>query len=66
MIEDEETFDTSLGRVLDLALAHRLSAYDAAYLELCLCRGLALATFDAHLAKVASSQGVPLVIDAVP
>ncbi len=45
-----------------MAMALGVSAYDAAYLELCLRRGLPLATFDAELANVARHRGVPLLI----
>jgi predicted nucleic acid-binding protein len=47
--------------VLRLARAHRLSVYDAAYLELALREGMALATLDADLRKAAASEGVVLV-----
>jgi len=49
------------GAVLQLARAHRLSVYDAAYLELAQREGLALATLDADLRKAAAMEGVPLV-----
>jgi predicted nucleic acid-binding protein len=42
-----------------LARAYRLSAYDAAYLELALRRGLPLATIDDRLRAAASAAGVP-------
>jgi predicted nucleic acid-binding protein len=45
--------------VLSLARAYRLSAYDAAYLELALRRGLPLATLDDKLRAAASAAGVP-------
>ena len=44
--------------VLRLARAHRLSVYDAAYLELAQREGLPLATLDADLRKAAASEGV--------
>jgi predicted nucleic acid-binding protein len=44
--------------VLSLARAHRLSAYDATYLELALRRGLPLATLDGKLKAAASAVGV--------
>jgi predicted nucleic acid-binding protein len=43
---------------LALGLAHRLSAYDACYLELALRRGLPLATQDHRLARAAATAGV--------
>jgi predicted nucleic acid-binding protein len=47
--------------VLRLARAHRLSVYDAAYLELARREGLPLATLDADLRKAAAGAGVALV-----
>lgn len=44
---------------LHLARSHRLSVYDAAYLELALRQGLPLATLDDRLAAAATSAGVP-------
>jgi predicted nucleic acid-binding protein len=49
------------GAVLRLARTHRLSVYDAAYLELAQREGLALATLDADLRKAAANEGVALV-----
>ena len=46
--------------VLDLARVHRLTAYDAAYLELARRRGVPLATLDDRLAHAATAAGVPL------
>jgi predicted nucleic acid-binding protein len=47
--------------VVRLARAHRLSVYDATYLELAQREGLPLATLDADLRKAAASEGVVLV-----
>jgi predicted nucleic acid-binding protein len=47
-------------RIAELAEAHRLSAYDASYLELAIRTKSALATFDASLTKAAKAEGVPL------
>ena len=55
---DDETNDRAWGEVLSLARAHRLSAYDAAYLELAVRRGLPLATLDDKLKAAASAGGV--------
>jgi len=46
---------------LRLARAHRLSVYDAVYLELAQREGLPLATLDADLRQAAASEGVALV-----
>lgn len=50
-----------LGPVLAVGRAHRLSAYDAAYLELAARHGLPLATQDARLRKAASNAGVAVL-----
>ena len=47
--------------VLRLARAHRLSVYDAAYLELAQREGLPLATLDADLRRAAAREGVALI-----
>jgi len=50
--------EQALGDVLFLARAAGLSAYDAAYLDLALRRGLPLATADEYLADAARAAGV--------
>src|SRR5437867_389025 len=47
--------------VLALARRHRLTVYDAAYLELALREDLPLATLDAALARAARAEAVPLI-----
>ena len=47
--------------VLTLARRHRLTVYDAAYLELASRNALPLATLDAMLATAARSEGVHLL-----
>ena len=47
--------------VLALARAHRLSVYDAAYLELAQRAAAPLATLDAALARAARDEGVALI-----
>jgi predicted nucleic acid-binding protein len=56
---DDETNTRAWGDVLNLARVHHLSAYDAAYLELALRRGLPLATLDDKLKGAAVAAGVP-------
>lgn len=55
---DNETAGKALGDTLHLARRYKLSAYDAAYLELALREGLPLATLDVDLAKAARKAGV--------
>ncbi len=54
------SFDGSAAFGVELALAreHNLTLYDAAYLELAMRRGCALATADADLARAAKSVGL--------
>jgi predicted nucleic acid-binding protein len=47
--------------LLALARRHRLSVYDAAYLELAQREGLPLASFDGPLRAAAAASGVPLL-----
>ena len=47
--------------VMALARRHRLTVYDAAYLELSLRKGIPLATVDAALADAARSEGGALI-----
>ena len=57
---DEETKAQAFGNTLSLAREHTLSAYDAAYLELAMRRGLPLATLDDKLKTAAQTIGVPV------
>ena len=54
---DQATATHALGDTLNLARRHKLSAYDAAYLELSLRTGMPLATLDAGLAKAGATAG---------
>jgi len=58
---DPESIDQALGHTLHLARQHRLSTYDAAYLELALRKGLPIATLDTHLRAAADAAGTPHV-----
>ena len=48
-------------QVLTLARRHRLTVYDAAYLELAGPEALALATLDGELATAAQAERVALI-----
>jgi predicted nucleic acid-binding protein len=50
--------------VMTLARQHRLTVYDAAYLELALRERLPLATLDASLAAAARQEGVAVLGDS--
>jgi predicted nucleic acid-binding protein len=47
--------------IIELARKHRLTAYDAAYLELAQRRAASLATLDDALVRAAKAESVPLV-----
>jgi len=51
----------AFGRILSAARDEKLTAYDAAYLELAMREGLPLATLDDQLKQAARSAGVALV-----
>ena len=55
---DEEAASRAWQETIGLARTHRLSVYDAAYLELALRRGLPLATLDDRLKAAADAVGV--------
>jgi predicted nucleic acid-binding protein len=54
-------FGTEEEALLRLARAHRLTVYDAAYLELAKRKGFSLATLDSDLIRVARAEGIPLL-----
>jgi predicted nucleic acid-binding protein len=58
---DPETSNQAWNNTLQLAHRHRLTLYDAAYLELAQRRGLPLATLDSDLRSAATAEGVPLL-----
>ena len=58
IVTDKATASHVLSETLNLARRYKLSAYDAAYLELALREGLPLATLDADLEKAARKAGV--------
>ncbi len=58
---DPETDQQAWGATARLAQCHRLTLYDAAYLELALRRGLPLATLDHDLRAAAKAENVPML-----
>jgi predicted nucleic acid-binding protein len=58
---DAETASQAWTTTMRLAEAHRLTTYDAAYLELAQRLELPLASLDQELRKAATAIGVPLV-----
>ena len=60
IVIDDETNTRAWSDTLALARGHKLSAYDAAYLELAIRRRLPLATLDEPLKSAAVAVGVTL------
>ncbi|MBO9578990.1 MAG: type II toxin-antitoxin system VapC family toxin [Microbacteriaceae bacterium] len=60
-----EVASPSLRGMLDSAVAHDLTAYDAAYLEIADARRIALATLDRRLRAAAEKIGVALLPESL-
>ncbi len=58
---DELTEEKAWSATTELALRHKLTTYDASYLELAMRLGAPLATLDRDLRRAASAEGVPLL-----
>jgi predicted nucleic acid-binding protein len=57
---DTEAATRAFGDIVNLARTHRLTVYDATYLELAMRLGVGLATLDDELADAAKAVGVAL------
>ncbi len=60
IVVDDDTANRAFNDIVHLARTYRLSAYDAAYLELAIRRGLPLACNDGKLKTAAVAAGVVL------
>lgn len=60
-VDDRLDVNTVLFNTQSLSRHHGLTAYDAAYLELAVSLGCALATVDRELRRAAEAQGVAIV-----
>jgi predicted nucleic acid-binding protein len=58
---DNEAADRAFTHLLALCRTHRLTSYDAIYLDLAIRRSLPLATLDNDLRKIAKKLGVALL-----
>jgi predicted nucleic acid-binding protein len=58
---DVDGIERILTEVHQVAIEHRLTSYDAAYLELAIRRNLPLATLDRELVRACHSAGTPLL-----
>lgn len=61
IIADRATGTRALHETMSLAREHKLTAYDAAYLELAMRLGVPLATGDRSLGTAADNAGVSLL-----
>lgn len=64
--QDSMAVAESVSSILPLAMEHRLSAYDASYLELAIRHAAPLATFDVELEGAARKVGVDIVSGPQP
>ena len=64
IVADSQTDARAWASTLNLADAHRLTLYDAAYLDLALQHSLPLATLDRDLCAAADRAGVALLLPA--
>jgi predicted nucleic acid-binding protein len=61
LVVDDEVELRAFDHLLPLCRAHKLTGYDAAYLDLAMRRSLPMATLDVDLRKAAKSVGVGLL-----
>jgi predicted nucleic acid-binding protein len=61
IVVEQEPPERMFKEILSLAREHKLSSYDASYLDLAMRKGLALATLDADLAAAARRSRVPRI-----
>jgi len=59
---DDQTDQRAFHDTLELSRRYNLSAYDAAYLELALRKGIPIATLDERLLSAARSSGIETMI----
>jgi predicted nucleic acid-binding protein len=61
IVVEQEPPERMFKEILALAREHKLSSYDASYLDLAMRKGLALATLDQDLTAAARRSRVPLI-----
>jgi predicted nucleic acid-binding protein len=59
---DQEMTPSIIQTILNLGRSHQISSYDAAYLELALRRGIAIATLDNRLKKIVKVLDIPCLL----
>lgn len=62
LVQEMRPVGENVSNVLPVAREYGLSAYDAAYLELSIRRGAAIATLDGRLQKAAKQAGVEIFL----
>ncbi len=63
MQTEPETPQRAMGQILSLAREHKLSTYDASYLDLAMREGVPIATLDQRLRRAAKNCRVALLPD---
>lgn len=61
IIVEQEPPERMLSEILNLARKHKLSSYDASYLDLAIRKGLPFASTDSHLINAAKHCGVSIL-----
>lgn len=64
-VQDTQSVNEHVGKVLPLAREHALSAYDASYLELSIRHSASLATLDGRMKRAAIKAGVAIFNDRI-
>ncbi len=62
IIVEQEPPERMIHEILTLAREHKLSSYDASYLDLAMRKGLSIATIDKNLVAAAKRSQVPIVM----
>ena len=63
IIVEQEPPERMIHEILALAREHKLSSYDASYLDLAMRKGLSIATIDKKLIAAAKRSRVPIVME---
>jgi predicted nucleic acid-binding protein len=63
IIVEQEPPERMIHEILVLAREHKLSSYDASYLDLAMRKGLSIATIDKNLIAAAKRSRVPIVME---
>ncbi|MBZ5643136.1 MAG: type II toxin-antitoxin system VapC family toxin [Acidobacteriia bacterium] len=61
IVEDRQPFAETVSHILPLAREHNLSAYNTAYLDVCVRHAVPLVTLDTDLQKAARAAGIEVL-----